>query len=199
MPSKETVNPQLYKEPPPKALHLRWVHLLDFRKWRLRTLANFTDKGLVTLAPVLQASRVSWISMKFPFYHFSVMVSYIERQFQIFLMFWPNHFHFIFTYFWLCWIFIAVYGLSLVVVSKGYSLLQSMSFSLLWLLLLAQLLTELVSTFKMAPIRTIDYMAISYLIDLLWKSVSQGFSMNTENCLYPGHLRFEDILDTTSN
>ena len=39
-------------------------------------------------------------------------------------------------YFWLHWVFIAVRGLSLVVVSGGYSSLWCMGFSLRWLLLL---------------------------------------------------------------
>ena len=38
--------------------------------------------------------------------------------------------------FWLCWVFVAARGLSLVVVSGGYSLLQCAGFSLRWLLLL---------------------------------------------------------------
>ena len=44
-------------------------------------------------------------------------------------------FQFIF-YFWLCWAFIAVWGLSLVVVSGGYSSLRYSGFLLQWLLLL---------------------------------------------------------------
>ena len=40
-------------------------------------------------------------------------------------------------YFWgLCWVFVAVRGLSLVVVSRGYSSLWCAGFSLQWLLLL---------------------------------------------------------------
>ena len=39
-------------------------------------------------------------------------------------------------YFWLCWVFTAAHGLSLVVVSRGYSSLQCAGFSLQWLLLL---------------------------------------------------------------
>ena len=35
--------------------------------------------------------------------------------------------------FWLCWVFVAVQGLSLVAVSKGYSSLQCKGFSLWWL------------------------------------------------------------------
>ena len=41
-----------------------------------------------------------------------------------------------FIYFWLCWVFIAARGLSLVVASGGYSLLRCKGFSLWWLLLL---------------------------------------------------------------
>ena len=47
-----------------------------------------------------------------------------------------SFFNFIFIYFWLCWIFVAVRGLSLVAVSGGHSSLRSVGFSLQWLLLL---------------------------------------------------------------
>ena len=43
---------------------------------------------------------------------------------------------FIIIIFWLCWVFVAVCRLSLVVVSGGYSSLQCAGFSLWWLLLL---------------------------------------------------------------
>ena len=43
---------------------------------------------------------------------------------------------FIYFNFWLCWVFVAAFGLSLVVVSGGYSSLQCAGFSLWWLLLL---------------------------------------------------------------
>ena len=39
-------------------------------------------------------------------------------------------------YFWLCWVFIAEHGLSLVAASGGYSSLRCTGFSLRWLLLL---------------------------------------------------------------
>ena len=39
-------------------------------------------------------------------------------------------------FFWLCWVFIAAHGLSLVAASGGYSLLWCAGFSLWWLLLL---------------------------------------------------------------
>ena len=41
-----------------------------------------------------------------------------------------------FFFFWLCWVFAAAWGLSLVAASGGYSLLQHAGFSLQWLLLL---------------------------------------------------------------
>ena len=48
-----------------------------------------------------------------------------------------NCFVFCFLVFsWLCWVFVAVRGLSLVVVSGGYSLLRCAAFSLRWLFLL---------------------------------------------------------------
>ena len=42
----------------------------------------------------------------------------------------------LFIYFWLCWVFVAACGLSLVAASGGYSSLQCAGFSLQWLLLL---------------------------------------------------------------
>ena len=47
-----------------------------------------------------------------------------------------NKFIYLFIYFWLCWVFIAACGLSLVVASRGYSSLWCAGFSLSWLLLL---------------------------------------------------------------
>ena len=41
-----------------------------------------------------------------------------------------------FFFFWLRWVFVAVHGLSLVVVSGGSSSLQCAGFALRWLLLL---------------------------------------------------------------
>ena len=42
--------------------------------------------------------------------------------------------YYLFIYFWLRWVFVAVCGLSLVVASRGYSSLWCMGFSLQWLL-----------------------------------------------------------------
>ena len=43
---------------------------------------------------------------------------------------------YLFIYLWLCWVFVAVHGLSLVAVSGVYSSLWCVGFSLRWLLLL---------------------------------------------------------------
>ena len=52
------------------------------------------------------------------------------------ILFFYNEFYFyyLFFYFWLHWVFVAVRGLSLVVVSRGYSSLWCAGFSLWWLL-----------------------------------------------------------------
>ena len=42
----------------------------------------------------------------------------------------------LFIYFWLCWVFVAAHGLSLVAASRGYSSLRCAGSSLWWLLLL---------------------------------------------------------------
>ena len=47
-----------------------------------------------------------------------------------------KHCIYLFIYFWLSWVFIAVCGLSLVAAKRGYSSLQCTGFSLRWLLLL---------------------------------------------------------------
>ena len=52
------------------------------------------------------------------------------------MTFFPIFFFFnLFIYFWLCRIFVAAHGLSLVASTGGYSLLQCTGFSLQWLLL----------------------------------------------------------------
>ena len=45
-------------------------------------------------------------------------------------------FYYLFIYLWLCWVFVATHGLSLVEANGGYSLLRCAGFSLWWLLLL---------------------------------------------------------------
>ena len=56
--------------------------------------------------------------------------------FFFYFLFFKINLFILFIYFWLCWVFVAVHGLSLVVASGGYSLLRCTCFSLRWLLLL---------------------------------------------------------------
>ena len=64
--------------------------------------------------------------MLFHYFLTSIVSFFFEKKLFIYL----------FIYFWLCWVFVAVCRLSLVAASGGYSLLQCMGFSLWWLLLL---------------------------------------------------------------
>ena len=62
---------------------------------------------------------------------------YFYRLFITFFFFYfINLFILFIYYFWLCWVFVAVCGLSLVAESGGYSSLRCTGFSLRWLLLL---------------------------------------------------------------
>ena len=51
------------------------------------------------------------------------------------LFFLKNKFIYLFIYFWLRWVFVAVHRLSLVAASRGYSSLRCAGFSLWWILL----------------------------------------------------------------
>ena len=53
-----------------------------------------------------------------------------------FLSFLKINLFILLIYFWLCWVFVAAHGLSLVAVSGGCSSLRCTGFSLRWLLLL---------------------------------------------------------------
>ena len=50
--------------------------------------------------------------------------------------FFLNKFIYLFIYFWLCWVFVSVWGLSLVAASGGHSSSRCMGLSLSWPLLL---------------------------------------------------------------
>ena len=65
------------------------------------------------------------------YFHFSW---YLPRN--VMARSYGNLFIYLFIYFWLSWVFVAACGLSLVVASRDYSLLQCMGFSSRWLLLL---------------------------------------------------------------
>ena len=55
---------------------------------------------------------------------------------EILLLFLKNKCIYLFIYFWLCWVFVSVRGLSLVAASGGHSSSQCAGFSLSWPLLL---------------------------------------------------------------
>ena len=60
----------------------------------------------------------------------------VLRASTVFFLFVFYEFIYLLTYFWLCWVFVAACGLSLVVASGGYSSLRCVGSSLRWLLLL---------------------------------------------------------------
>ena len=55
---------------------------------------------------------------------------------MMFCLFFLNFCVYLFIYLWLCWVFVSVRGLSLVVASGGHSLLRCVGLSLSWPLLL---------------------------------------------------------------
>ena len=64
----------------------------------------------------------------------TLFTSFVPKDIsQLIIFFLKNQFY-LFIYFWLRWVFIAAHGLSLVAASGSYSSLQSMGFSLRWLL-----------------------------------------------------------------
>ena len=67
--------------------------------------------------------------------HTPIFSSFLSCQRSLWLYFFI-YIYLFYIYFWLCWVFVAVRGLSLVAVSRGYSSLQCAGFSLWWLLLL---------------------------------------------------------------
>ena len=67
---------------------------------------------------------------------FNFNVVTFNNLFFVVSVFWFSFSFFFSLSFWLCWVFIAACGLSLFVVSRGYSLLQCTGFSLQWPLLL---------------------------------------------------------------
>ena len=58
------------------------------------------------------------------------------EQLQVAIAFSPPRSTIYLFYFWLCWVFVAARGLSLVAMGKDYSFLHCTGFSLWWLLLL---------------------------------------------------------------
>ena len=92
---------------------MMWVKLLKIVKcYRIQRLFHAIKKE----------KKVSFMCTNMESYH--ILLSFLKNKFILFI------------YFWLCWVFVAVHGLSLVVVGRDYSSLWCAGFSLLWLLLL---------------------------------------------------------------
>ena len=68
--------------------------------------------------------------------HHSVVMIKWSNSCKAFIFYFLKFILFLFIYFWLCWVFVATRGLSLVAASGDYSSLQCACFSLRWLLLL---------------------------------------------------------------
>ena len=73
-----------------------------------------------------------WTFRLFPCLGYCEQCCYEHRS----AYFFNKFIYFIYFHFWLCWVSVAVRGLSLVVASGGYSSLRCAGFSLRWLLLL---------------------------------------------------------------
>ena len=67
---------------------------------------------------------------------YTILISLFYLTHSWYFEFFFIRFFFIIICFWLCWVFVAACGLSLVVASRDYSSLGCMGFSLRWLLLL---------------------------------------------------------------
>ena len=73
-----------------------------------------------------------WLAIFFPYHKDVSPWSHLHGFWKHVFFLWLN----LFIYFWLCWVFVAVYRLSLVAMSGNYSSLWCLGFLLQWLLLL---------------------------------------------------------------
>ena len=91
--------------------------LFHYRNFQLYKKEGKKEKDICIASPLMLKQCVTLSNISF------------------FLIFKIN-FIYLFIYFWLRWVFVAVSGLSVVAASEGYSLLGCAGFSLRWLLLL---------------------------------------------------------------
>ena len=97
---------------------------LQFHAYSIICASHFTRFLLASVSFIIFFLNPIWI----------FLVSHLNHSFIDILV--DNMLLSCFFFFWLHWIFVAARGLSLVVVSGGYSLLWCAGFSLRWLLLL---------------------------------------------------------------
>ena len=86
----------------------------------------------LSLLPFFLVSLANVLSILFIFSKSQLLLLLIFAI-VFFISFFFNNFY-LFIYFWLCWVFVAACGLSLVEASGGYSSLRCVGFSLQWLL-----------------------------------------------------------------
>ena len=88
----------------------------------------FKRKNLLILNNLIMCVYLCIWKKMFNLYPFYMYLNFCSIMYYFFFN--------LFIYFWLHWVFVAARGLSLVVVSRGYSSLRCTGFSLRWLLLL---------------------------------------------------------------
>ena len=99
-------------------------------------LSESVEKTLLHCIAFAPLSKISWLCLCGSVSGLSIQFCFIEH---LSILWTVPHCSFPLNNnicLWLCWIFIALSGLSLVVTGRGYSWLQCEGFSLRWLLLL---------------------------------------------------------------
>ena len=107
-----------------------WLHFEIYIQYSSLSGVQFYEclqmhKSHVTVTPIkIENTSITYT----PFPQFPCATSFS-------CTFFLKKFIYLFIYFWLHWVFIAVHRLPLVTASRGYTLLQCVGFSLRWLLL----------------------------------------------------------------
>ena len=107
-------------------------NLQNNAEWQRCFIPDLRGKAF-SLSPLTMVLPVAFLDGLYQLEKFLCIPGFLSMFF--FCFFFLNKF-ILFIYFWLRWVFIAVHGLSLVAVSRGYSSFQCAGFSLRWLLLL---------------------------------------------------------------
>ena len=120
-----------------KAFYIKRQHLCwhNRNSWNLRVEGMFRSLSAIFPSAVWSLTTLLtsgyWISAQTP----PVTGTHYLTQEHTFI-YYKKFYFILFIYFWLCWVFAAARGLSLVAVNGGYSSLQCEGFSSQWLFLL---------------------------------------------------------------